>query len=249
MPLISVVIPTYNSGQFIRKTLQSVINQTYGNWEILITDDCSQDNTVQVVREIMQNEKRIKLFEQRENQGPARARNIGIKHARGKYIAFLDADDSWLSEKLQIQTRFMEEQGLGISFTDYYLLNEHSDSKKKFQSLLSEVNYTDIVRFNYIACSTVMYNQDSLGKHFMPDIRNRQDWGLWIKLIKIAGTAVRISQPLTNYLLREDSISSNKLNLVKYHWYIYRRFLRFSLLKSLLYLSRNIFMHLKNRRK
>lgn len=247
-PLVSVITPCYNSGKFIAKTIESVLSQSYQNWEMILIDDSSIDNTVEVVKEFIKNDKRIKLIQLQVNSGAAIARNTGIKNAEGKYIAFVDSDDRWHTEKLQVQINLMEKNNWSLTYTDYYVCWENQESQP-FAALRDVVSYKDVVRFNYLACSTVVFSADKLGKHYMPDIRSRQDWGLWIKLLQQGGKAYRVKEKLMYYMVRDNSISDNKKKQIKYHWYIYRKFLRFNLIYALIMFSQNIIRHAVNLRK
>jgi len=247
--LVSIITPSYNSAKFISRTIKSVQNQTYSNWEMIIIDDFSSDNSCEIIEQFIIDDDRIHLIKLDTNKGAAIARNEGIRLARGKYIAFLDSDDLWYIDKLRIQIDEMELNKLNFTFTDYYLTNEQNNSLIPFNSLLTEVFYDDIIKFNYIACSTVVFNQEALGKNFMPNIRNRQDWGLWINLIRLNKTAINIRKYLMYYMVRVDSISDNKFKMVKYHWYIYNSFLGFKFGKSIFYLLRNILFHMNNKRR
>ncbi len=245
--MVSVITPAYNSSSYIEETVLSVLNQTYKDFEYLIIDDASTDNTAEIIKEFAKKDKRIKLICLEKNQGAAIARNKGIEAARGTFIAFIDSDDKWCPDKLEVQTEFMKKNNYNFTFTDYYIL--FGKEQKPFNSWLNYVKYKDIIKFNYIACSTVMFNQEKTGKVYMPNIRNRQDWGLWIKLLGNGEKAVNIPDYLMCYKVRKDSISGNKVKMIKYHWYIYRGFLKFSFLKSMYYLTQNIFMHIKYKRK
>jgi glycosyltransferase involved in cell wall biosynthesis len=248
-PLVSIITPTYNSQNYIKDCINSVINQSFDNWEYIIIDDNSTDSTVSVIQNFCKKNNKISYFSLNKNMGAAFARNEGIKRADGKYIAFLDSDDTWHKDKLKIQINTMEQYDLKFTFTNYFIVNKEKNTITEYEALKPTVNYNEIIRFNYIACSTVMYNQDFFAKQYMPNIRNRQDWGLWIKLINIAGKAHQINQYLTYYYIRRNSISSNKLKMIKYHWYIYYEYLNFALLKSVYYLMLNIIMHVKKKRK
>ncbi len=244
---VSIIIPTYNSEDFIRQTIDSVLDQSYTNWECLVIDDGSIDQTVQVIKEYMLVDQRIQLIEKKENSGAADTRNRGIKEAKGQYIAFIDSDDVWHKDKLKKQLMFMQENSCSISFTNYYLVL--NDMQTPFDSLQKKVCYPDILRFNYLACSTVMYDQFALGKVYMPNIRSRQDWGLWISLIKKAKYALGMNDYLMYYTVRDNSISSKKSRLIKYHWYIYREHVGFNYLKTLYYFINNLFLHFKHKKR
>lgn len=243
MDLVSIITPVYNSADFIKETILSVTNQTYPNWELIIVDDCSTDNTEFVISELIKAEKRIKYIRQKKNGGAGIARNKGIELAQGKYIAFLDSDDQWLEDKLHLQICYMEKQNCNFSFTDYYIV-KGSEPKKLFKNYKTKISYKDEEKFNYIACSTVIYNQNMLGKIYMPTIRNRQDWGLWLNILQKTKFAYCYTVPLTYYHIRENSISNNKIKMIKYHWYIYRYHLKKELLMSLFYLFNNLILHL-----
>ncbi len=243
--LISIIIPVYNSGFFLRKTIISVIEQSYKNWELILIDDCSSDNSMDIVTEFCKKDSRIKSFRLEKNSGAAKARNLGILKAKGEYIAFLDSDDNWHPQKLEKQLTFMQDNQINFSYTDYNIINESTKKETVFKALKDHLSYKDIVRFNYIACSTVMINFNASEKLYMPDIRNRQDWGLWIIAIKKIGEAKRLNIPLTNYYKRANSLSSNKVKMIKYHWYIYHHHLKFNLAKSVSMIIQNIILHIK----
>lgn len=244
MNLVSIITPVFNSAGYVSETILSVKRQTYSSWELLIVDDCSTDGTEQVVSKFSKDDKRIRYFRLEKNSGAGVARNKGIRESKGKYIAFLDSDDKWRPEKLSIQIAIMEEKNYDFTYTDYLILDQKNEKEIQFEALLDKVTYSDVIKFNYIACSTVIYNQKNLGKVYMPDFRNRQDWALWIQLLKKTDTAYCIKQELTIYFRRKDSISSSKFKMVKYHWLIYRQFLEQKFIKSLYLLFRNIILHL-----
>jgi glycosyltransferase involved in cell wall biosynthesis len=244
MNLVSIITPVYNSADYITEAILSVKDQIYPDWELLIVDDCSVDETEQVIRKFVEDDKRIRYFKLEKNSGAGVARNKGIQESKGKYIAFLDSDDKWYPEKLSTQIAIMEGKQYEFTYTDYLIINQESGKEIPFEALLDKVTYSDEIRFNYVACSTVIYNREKLGKVYMPDLRNRQDWALWIQLLKKTDAAYRIKKKLTIYLQRKDSISGSKFKMVKYHWFIYRRFLRHGLFKSLFLLFSNIVLHL-----
>jgi teichuronic acid biosynthesis glycosyltransferase TuaG len=249
MDLVSIITPVYKSGLYISETIQSVLNQKYSNWELLLIDDCSPDNSSQIIKSFMENDSRIKYTRLKKNSGPAIARNIGIEKANGTYIAFLDSDDNWYGNKLSEQIHYMKENNYAFTFTDYIIRDESTNRDLPYLSRKNRVTYSDEIKFNFIATSTVVFNQHELGKLFMPDIRNRQDWALWIRILEKTDAAWRLDKKLTLYYRRKDSISSNKLKLIKYHWFIFNSFLDYNRIKSLWMLIRNIFMHINNQMK
>ncbi len=243
MDLVSIITPTFNSSKFITVTINSVLKQTYKNWELILIDDASTDNTSEIISKCTIKDSRIKIIQLKQNGGAAEARNYGIKHAKGKYLAFLDSDDCWLPEKIEKQLQFMKANNIYFSYTDYFRKIENTGSENVFCALKDNIYYKDIIKFNYIACSTVMINIENSGKKYMPNITTRHDWGLWIDYIRETGLAKRLPIPLTCYLVRKGSLSSKKLKLIKYHWFIYNKHLKFNTLKAFLFLTRNIFLH------
>ncbi len=228
--LVSVITPLYNSEIYIQACINSVISQTYTNWEMIIIDDGSTDNSVEIVERVI--DKRIRLIKLPENMGASYARNIAIKLAKGIYIAFLDADDLWNSEKLKLQIKFMEEKNISFSYTSYGFANENGVILPKIQMVLPTVNYEKMLKNNYIGCLTAIYNCSELGKIYMPDFRKRQDWGLWLQLLKKTNIAKSINQPLAYYRVGHDSLSKNKIKLLKTNFKFYNKYLGYSSFKS-----------------
>jgi teichuronic acid biosynthesis glycosyltransferase TuaG len=234
--LISVVIPTYNSEEYIADALHSVINQTYTNLEVLLVDDASIDETVAIVSKFISKDSRIFLEKLKVNSGAAIARNTAIKLAKGNCIAFLDADDRWLPNKLELQLKLMQEKNCAVVLSSYYCMNEEGRALGKIITALPSINAKKILKCNYIGNLTGMYSVDKLGKLLAPNIRKRQDWALWISAIQKSGVAYSVSEPLAFYRERENSISSNKLQMLAYNFKIYKDFLKFSYLKSLYFM-------------
>lgn len=234
MRLVSIITPTYNSEDTILRTIQSVLQQTYYHWEMIIVDDCSIDNTVKIVQQMQQEDSRIRLVELSSNSGAAIARNKGIEQAQGRYIAFLDSDDSWHKTKLTKQIAFMKQNNLALSYTAYNKVNE----KGKFIQVVNvpkKVSYTDMLKYSRIGCLTAMYDTQLLGKVYMPLIRKRQDLGLWLRILKKIDFAIGFTEVLADYTVRKDSISANKLGVATYQWRLYREIEKLSLLRTCYY--------------
>ncbi|WP_298515431.1 glycosyltransferase [uncultured Kordia sp.] len=242
-PLVSVITPTYNTEAFISETIDSVRAQSYTNWEMVIVDDASSDATVDILKKYAASDSRIKVHILETNSGAAIARNTAIENASGDYIAFLDADDLWKPEKLTKQIAFMQEKDIAVCFSSYELMDEQGKSLGKMIKALPKVNFSKMLKSNYVGNLTGIYNAEKLGKVYMPNIRKRQDWALWLTLIKKVGFAYSLEEPLAKYRVRENSISSNKLNLLKYNYTIYRKALKFGAFKSSLYLIRFLIEH------
>lgn len=242
-PLVSVITPTYNSEDFISDTIDSVRAQSYANWEMILVDDASSDKTVAILHEYAATDERIKVHALQTNSGAAIARNTAIEKASGSYIAFLDADDLWKPEKLERQIAFMQKKDIAVSFSSYELMDEQGNSLQKMVKALPKVDFSKMLKSNYIGNLTGIYNADKLGKVYMPNIRKRQDWALWLTLVQKVGFAYSLEAPLATYRVRENSISSNKLNLLQYNYTIYRKALNFGVLKSIVYLLRFLLEH------
>ena len=219
--LVSVVTPSYNAEKYISSTIDSVIAQTFCDWEMLIVDDCSQDSTSFLIERYAEKDSRIKLISFDVNSGAAVARNAAIHAARGRYIAFLDSDDRWLPQKLEKQLAFMEKNGIAFSYTAYEKL-DYSGSVAGSVNVPLKVSYKDLLKVCSIGCLTAMYDTEKIGKIYMPLIRKRQDVGLWLRILKDTPCAYGLNEVLAQYQLRPDSISANKLNAAGYTWRLYR---------------------------
>ncbi len=205
--LVSIITPSYNCAKYIEETIQSIQAQTYTNWELLITDDCSTDESVDIIRNYSATDSRIKLFILKENSGAGVARNNSIKEARGRFIAFCDSDDRWLPEKLERQVALLSSGKYRIS--SYTTCNEDGVVNGIVVAYRS-INYHEILRDDSIGFLTCIYDTQRLGKIYMPTLRKRQDWGLKILLLKKAGYAIGIIEPLAIYRLRNYSYQTKK---------------------------------------
>lgn len=235
---VSIITPSYNSSDFIIDTIDSVIAQTFYSWELIIVDDQSKDNSVEIIESIIKEnlDKNIILIKNRRNLGPALSRNEGIKHSKGRYIAFLDSDDLWEKDKLEIQIDFMEKNNYPFTYSYYSQISETGFFIKNIVNLPLRVNYRSTIKSNKIGCLTAVYDTQYFNKVFMENIAKRQDYTLWLKLLRKVDFAHCVPQVLAKYRLRKDSVSSNKLKLVKYHWHIYNKIEKHSFLRSLYFL-------------
>ena len=225
-------MPAYNAEKYISESIESVLTQSYQNWELLITDDRSNDNTQQIVEEYCVRDERIKLFINKENGGAGVARNNSIEKAGGRFIAFLDADDQWLPEKLTKQIAFMLENNYEFTFTAYQKLeNGHL---KGSVTPPESTNYKKLLSSNVIGCLTAIYDTELLGKIYMPLIRKRQDMGLWLSILKQVPKAYSISDVLALYRV-DSGMTKNKLEILKWQWNLYRSTLGFNFIKSIKY--------------
>jgi len=233
--LISIITPSYKGEQLIKQTIDSVIDQTYTNWEMIIVDDCSPDNSNEIIEEYIKKDNRIKLIKLDENRGPAVSRNSAIKEARGRYIAFLDADDYWHKEKLEKQLAFMKDNDIALSFTGYERVEESSSKFIDTQFVPTKVDYKTLLKQNIMGCLTVMYDTKKLGRVYMPDILRRQDYALWLKILKQIPYAYGLNESLAYYRVRTSSISSNKIRASRYHWKVLRDIEKLPIYKAIYY--------------
>lgn len=244
--LVSIITPTYNSQGHIGKTIESIKTQSYTNWELVITDDCSTDATVDIINSFQEKDSRIKLHKLQKNQGAGVARNNSIKNATGRYIAFCDSDDQWKPKKLEKQIGFMMNNQLAFSCTSYEVIDE-TGKTIRIEKLPKLLTYKIMLRNNYVGCLTAIYDTSLLGKQYMPTIRKRQDWVLWLRILQKIGQTQVLDENLATYLDRSSSISSNKLRLIKYNWMVYYKELGFNIIKSSLLLLMFIYYYAKKR--
>lgn len=235
MKKVSVIMPSYNCEKYIAASIDSVINQTYTEWELLIVDDVSTDKTKDIIKSYIKQDARIKLFVMEENSGAALCRNKAVEEASGQFIAFLDSDDIWSEEKLKLQLSFMLENNYSITCTGY----QQIDSQGVGRTFLpkTKVDYEGILLTCPVGNSTVIYNCENLGKIYTPNIRKRNDDALWLKMLKKEKYIYGMQDILMYYRIRPGSISSNKLSLVKYHWILYRKIEKLTIRKSIFHIG------------
>lgn len=229
--LVSIIMPAYNCENYIGDAIDSVIRQSYDQWELIVVDDCSKDHTPDIVKRYMKEDSRIRYYKLERNSGAAIARNRAVDEAAGKYIAFLDSDDLWFPDKLRKQIQFMEDNRFGFTCTSYTKIDEQgNDLGRSIVSALKR-DYNGVLK----TCpgnSTVIYNAEKLGKFKIPDIRKRNDYVMWLQVIKKEKYLYGIEEPLGSHRIRTEAISSNKASLVGYHWKVYREIERLPLIKS-----------------
>lgn len=225
--LVSIITPCYNSSRFIAQMIESVQAQTYKNWELLITDDCSTDDSCAIVETYSSNDPRIKLFRQEQNSGAGIARNNSIEKAQGRFIAFLDSDDMWKPEKLEKQLAFMLENNYQFSHS-YTLVVDENNKVVGLNKKPDRVSFRSTRIINYIGTSSVIYDTQKIGKIYMKPIRRRQDFALWLNILQKTKYAYCIPEPLFIYRYAPNSLSSNKFKLLKYHVQVYEQALGYS---------------------
>lgn len=234
--MVSIIMPTYNAGRYIKESIDSVLSQTYTNWELLIVDDCSTDDTESVVRSYK--DPRIRYMRNEHNLGAALTRNRAIREAKGKYIAFLDSDDMWKPEKLEKQIAFMEQEGVVMSYTPYYVLQPNS-KPALLRSCPPSINYRQLTRWNRIGCLTVIYDRETIGEIQLPDIRKRNDYALWLTITRKGFKAYRYNEPLAYYRSHNGLTQGNKLAFLKYHYLLFHNVLGYNALNAIILSMRN----------
>ena len=236
MVTISIITPSHNCSSFIGETIHSVLKQSFPDWEMIIVDDCSTDNSVEVVKSFVKQDSRIKLIQLFENSGSAVARNLAIDAAQGRYIAFLDSDDLWLSDKLEKQLFFMQENEYPFTFSAYDKIDVNG-LVFGHVGVPDIVSYSDLLKMPSIGCLTAIYDRRYFGKVYMPLIRKRQDLGLWLSLLKKTEYAYGLNETLAQYRVRNNSISANKADAAKFTWRLYREVEGLNFLKASFYFS------------
>lgn len=231
-PKVSIITPVFNLEEYILDAITSVRHQTYANWEHLLIDDGSTDSSWTILESQARQDARIKPVKLDSNEGAARARNAGIELASGRFIAFLDGDDIWRPEKLSVQIQGMLERGIEFAYSSYSEVDESNSHITGFVASPERVTADAILLSNPVCCSTAVYDTSRLGKVYMPALRKRQDWGLWIALSKRGAVPTRVGEDLIRYRVRSGSVSSNKLSAVYYVWRIYRDILGLGLIES-----------------
>lgn len=235
--LVSVIMPTYNCAKFIGETIESIQEQTYNNWELIIVDDCSTDNTKDVVDKFIKLDKRINYNCLKKNSGAAVARTTAMNLANGEYMAFCDSDDVWEKTKLEKQIEFMKVNNYYFTCTAYEQIDENSNSLGKVIKPKEKCNYNRLLLDCPVGNSTVMYNVEKMGKFEVPNIRKRNDDALWLQMLKKECYIYGMDNVLMKYRIRKNSISSNKFKVIKYHWILYRDVEHLSIPRSLFHIG------------
>ena len=243
---VSIITPVYLSERYISGAIESVIAQTYQDWELIVIDDGSPDLSPQIVKSYVSQDPRIKLIQLSENRGPAVARNLGIQSAQGRYIAFLDSDDLWYPNKLERQIDFMKEHNLSLICSTYTTIDEYGEFINT-REVKATLCYQDMIKSNHIGNLTGMYDSAHLGKVYMEEM-GHEDYTLWLKVMKRVGSTMTISEPLASYRISHRSISSHKIRALRWQWQIYRHYLELNTLQSTYYLSFYVYHALRKRR-
>ena len=248
--LVSIIMPLYNGEKFIKITLESVLKQTYKNWELLITNDGSKDNSPKLVEEYAKKDERIKLFNQ-VNKGSAAARNNSLKEANGKYIVFLDSDDIWEDNFLEKQIKFLKEKNASLVFSSYKRINE--DGKEILDPFIvpEKVGYKDLLKTCSLTCLTSIYDREKTGIiYFNEELKSlRDDYVMWLTMLKKVDFAYGNKEILASYRIFSNSTTGKKFKVLKPQFLVYYKIEKLGLIRSLYYFINWIFISLKKYKK
>ncbi|MGK4060387.1 glycosyltransferase family 2 protein [Loigolactobacillus coryniformis] len=237
-PLVSIIMPAHNSERYIKTAIESVQQQIYSNWELIIVDDCSSDATHKIISRFI--DARIKLITLSENLGISYARNKAIQKSTGKYIAFLDSDDVWRTDKLSKQINYMENTGSAFTYTYYQVINEYDEKVRIVSQMPSKVEYRDLLKSNFIGLLTAVIDSELVKKEKIPNIPH-EDYATWLSILRENQTATLVPEVLANYRIQKRSRSSNKLKSMIWTWQIYRKNQHLGFFISIYYLLQYIY--------
>lgn len=237
--LVSIITPIFNSSDYIEETINSVINQTYKKWEMIIVNDCSVDDSLDIVRKYMAKDKRIKLVNLKKNKGAAFCRNIAIRMSKGRYIAFLDSDDLWCRDKLAVQIKMMIETESSFSFSDYFIINKDNQVVEVTKKICYDITYNNMLYFCPVGCLTVVYEKRKFSRMYMPNIRRGQDYGFWMKLLREKPKICYLNRPLSFYRKKKGGLSSSKFKKIKDMFVLYRDILSVNTLSAAFFVMTN----------
>lgn len=238
--LVSIIMPSYNTGRFIKETIESVLAQSYPVWELIIVDDCSTDNTDDVVNQYLADE-RIRYIKNDTNSGAAVSRNRALREAKGKWISFLDSDDLWEPDKLQKQISFMRDNGYHFSYTNYIEIDEESKPSGKSVTGPKRISKHGMYNYCWMGCLTVMYDAEKVGLIQIADIKKNNDYAMWLKACKKADCYL-LNESLARYRKRSGSISNHGyMKLIKWHYKLYREAENKGPISSFVLTGRNLF--------
>ena len=233
MAQISIISPVYNSSKYLHQTIASVLDQTFSDWEWLITDDCSNDNSVEIIKST--NDSRIKLIQSEENGGAGHARNLSLEKATGRFITFLDADDFWEPNFLEEMIGFMKKENAEIAYSNYARCDENLVPKIDDFKADKEVTFNNLLKTCRLSLLSSMYDSQRVGKEFFPEGSKREDHVMWLNLLKKIPVGKPLPKTMAKYRMHASSISRKKTNIMKDQYLVYKDFMHFSTSKSLYY--------------
>lgn len=237
--LVSIIMPSYNTANYIGASIRSIQAQTYSNWELIIVDDCSTDNTDEVVSHFL-DDKRICYLKNERNSGAALSRNRGLREAKGAWIAFQDSDDLWVPEKLEKQIEFMQSHGYAFSYTDY-MIQLNGQWLPWVYTGPSVVTRQKMYNYCYFSTITVMYRREQIGLIQIENLRKNNDYAMWLQAIE-KSNCYRLPECLSYYIKHDGSVSSGrKVKLIKWHYRLFRIGMHRNPVTSVILTGRNLF--------
>lgn len=247
-PIVSIITPVYNADKYIENTINSVRSQTYNYFEMILVDDCSSDQSKNIIEKIRKEDDRIKYILLENNSGAAVARNTGINAAKGRYIAFLDSDDVWKNNKLEYQLNYMKKNNYAFTYTAFETITEDGDTLQSLVSVPSSLSYNQLLKNTAIACSTVIIDREITGNFNMPLVRKGQDTATWLQLLREnIDKSHGINKVLSSYRKVKGSISDDKASALKRTWNTYRNIEKLPIGKSIYYFTWYVFNAIKKR--
>ena len=233
MPEVSIITPCFNSSKFLKETIQSVMAQTFTDWEWLITDDCSSDDSVEIIQKI--NDPRIVLTLSEKNGGAGHARNLSLGKAKGQYITFLDADDFWESNFLDEMVSFMKKEKAELAYSNYARCDENLNPTIADFQADKEVNFDNLLKTCRLSLLSSMYDSERVGKEYFPAGSKREDHVMWLNLLKKIPVGKPLNKTMAKYRMHASSISRKKTNIMKDQYLVYKDYMHFSTFKSWYY--------------
>ncbi|HKM05053.1 MAG TPA: glycosyltransferase family 2 protein [Lachnospiraceae bacterium] len=232
--MVSIIVPVYNVASFLEETIESVLGQTYTEWELLLVNDCSTDESAAIIENYVRKDPRIKLINLDVNQGAARARNLGLSKAQGRYVAFLDADDLWKKDKLRLELKFMDLTKAAFAFTGYEFADHTGKGTGKVVKVPFRIDYKHALKNTTIFTSTVLFDTSLIDKELikMPEVKS-EDTATWWNILRHGYIAYGLDENLSLYRRSENTLSSNKIEAIKRIWYLYREVEKLSFVKSI----------------
>ena len=249
-PLVSIITPVYNGEDTIVETIESVLNQTFKDFEMIVVDDISTDNTRKIVEEYTKKDKRVKYYLLPSKGGASAARNYAISKASGRYIAFLDGDDLWYPEKLEKQIKFMQDNDYHFTYTDYEYIDENSKPLNKMRKCPKKMSYHRMLFGDSVGCLTVIYDSIAVGRISIPELKKRNDYALWCIILKKVKCGYKYNEVLAKYRKVSDSnslSSGRKIKLLKYHYRVHRNVNEFNPVTSVFYTVTNVVNYFNNK--
>lgn len=242
--LVSVIMPLYNAEQYVRESIDSVLNQTYKNIELIVIDDCSSDGSLKIAKEYECADERVRVIHNEHNIGVAKTRNIGMDMSNGEYIAFIDSDDVWICSKLEKQLKSMSQAGANWGFCSYSIIDSTGENARPDYIVPQHISFKSLLKENYVGCSTVILSGNTTKYRFATDFYH-EDYVLWLQLLMEGNTAIGCTEVLAKWRLINNSRSFNKKKSAKNRWRIYRKRLKLPIYKSLYYMCAYILAGLK----